>query len=97
MVNGPEAYDWPLFVEARLPYSHQGTLALEADTTNCPLHLLMPILKIRVLNDIYLPRNPSNPVWLAKLAEANLEWQAVNSARPIKSIARKPYFGGVRI
>jgi hypothetical protein len=97
MVNGPEAYDWPLFVEARLPYSHQGTLALEADTTNCPLHLLMPILKIRVLNDIYLPRNPSNPVWLAKLAEANLEWQAVNSARPIKSVARKPYFGGVRI
>jgi hypothetical protein len=97
MVNGPEAYDWPLFVEARLPYSHQGTLSAEADTTNCPLHLLMPILKIRVLNDIYLPRNPSNPVWLAKLAEANLEWQAVNSARPIKSVARKPYFGGVRI
>jgi hypothetical protein len=97
MVNGPEAYDWPLFVEARLPYSHMGTLSAEADTTTCPLHLLMPMVKIRLLNDVYLPRNPSNPVWLAKLAEANLEWQSVNHARPIKSVAKKPYFGGVRV
>jgi hypothetical protein len=97
MVNGPEAYDWPLFVEARLPYSHMGTLSAEADTTTCPLHLLMPMVKIRLLNDVYLPRNPSNPVWLAKLAEANLEWQSVNHARPIKSVAKKPYYGGIRI
>jgi hypothetical protein len=97
MVNGPEAYDWPLFVEARLPYSHMGTLSAEADTTTCPLHLLMPMVKIRLLNDVYLPRNPSNPVWLAKLAEANLEWQSVNHARPIKSVAKRPYYGGIRI
>jgi hypothetical protein len=55
------------------------------------------MVKIRLLNDVYLPRNPSNPVWLAKLAEANLEWQSVNHARPIKSVAKRPYYGGIRI
>ena len=97
MVNGPEAYDWPLFVEARLPYSHMGVLSAESDATNAPLHLLMPKLKATVLNDIYLPRNPQNPVWLAKLAEANLQWVEANTARPIKSAAKKPWFSGVRI
>ena len=97
MVNGPEAYDWPLFVEARLPYSHMGVLSAESDATNAPLHLLMPKLKSTVLNDIYLPRNPQNPVWLAKLAEANLQWVEANTARPIKSAAKKPWFSGVRI
>lgn len=94
-VAGPEFYDYPLFVEARLPYSHQGTLSAESDTTNCPIHLLMPAVKIKVLMDVYLPRYPMNPVWQAKLAEAQAEWASANMGRPIKSIAQKQRFAGI--
>jgi hypothetical protein len=97
VVRDSSIYDYPLFVQASRPYSDLGTLSAEADTTSCPLHLLMPMVKIRVLNDVLLPRMPTNPVWLAKLAEANLEWQKANDVRQVKSVAHRPYFHGVRV
>jgi hypothetical protein len=95
MLMTPHAYEWPLAVQTRRPYSDLGALSAETDTTFCPLHLLMPIVKIRVIEDVLMPRDPTNSVYRAKLVAAQEEWKAVNAVRPIKSVAKKPYFGGV--
>ncbi len=88
-------YPHPLFVQARRPYSDLTTFSVETDSTTCPLHLLMPAFKMRVLLDILIPRQPGSPVWAAKYAEARQEWDAANQARPVVSAAPQPRFGKV--
>ncbi len=48
--SGPGSmFGFPLVLQMRLPYSERGTLALEADTTACPLHLIVPAAEVQLL------------------------------------------------
>lgn len=81
-------FDWPLFVQARIPYSILTTFALEADVTNCPQHLLVPAAKIELLDSYLIPRYPNDAGWSFQRSKAVAELAAATRSRPIEPVGR---------
>ncbi len=92
--TGGHPYEWPLFVEARIPQSNLVTLALEADVVNVPKHNLLPRWKIDCLETIWNgAAAPRHPDWQNQMDLATKQLIRASTARPIKSLAPpKPYW-----
>lgn len=94
--NKKDYYDWPLWVEASIPYAQQGTFAAEGDTTNCPVHLFMPRFKMELLSSIYMPKFPDDKTYISQYNAAKAEWMAASAARPVRTVAKgRPTWQGV--
>lgn len=88
------AYEWPLFVMARLPYSAMGALTAEADTTNAPLHLITPRVRLELLNSVYqfkIPEAQYRRLVAQALNDRDNSTQARTPTQPGRS---KPWFRG---
>ena len=90
-------FDWPLFVEARVPYSYLGTLSAESDTTVCPLKLLLPAAKQELIKGSLITRPPfkGDSVIAAQLILAQQEYDRASVSRKVKPAAKAiPWWGG---
>lgn len=91
-----ESFSYPLFIQARRPYSDQGALSAEADTTNAPIHQLIPAIKLELLTSTLMLRDPENRKWGLLFQKANAEWENANIVRAVKKVAHREVFGGIR-
>ena len=94
-------FDYPLFVQGRVPYSYRTTWTTdETTTTEMPVHEFMPRFKRELLDSVYAGRMPPEK-WARLSAQVGglggSELQRSAAARPVRSIAKAlPYFRGAR-
>ena len=89
------AYNYPLYVQARLPYSEMGALSADTDTTTAPLHLVVPRIKLELLNNLYQFKLPEAR-YRRLIAQALNERSRAEAARSTTEAGpSKPHFAGV--
>lgn len=91
-------YNYPLFVEARIPQSGRVTMAAdEAAVFEVAKHNVLPRLKMDALRTIYNgAAAPRHPDWANQMQLAQNQLIAAQAARPVASIAKpQPFRIGV--
>ena len=94
-------FEWPLFVQAKVPYSQLVTFAFdETATTNAPIKELMPKYKRDLLDTVLTGKMPIEQ-WALMSAKVgsigSSEIQRSQTARPTKPEGKpREYFAGVR-
>lgn len=93
MFKDDSYYDWPLYIEARVPNSTYVTFAeTETTATNIPVHNLLPRWKIDVLETCLMGRIPQDK-WNMFRAAAEKQLIKASNSRLDESIApEKPYW-----
>lgn len=79
-------YQWPLFVEARIPLSSLTTFSAETDSTTGPLHRLVARFKLDLLRTVYNTGTRQHPDLTRQLNIAQDELTLASKARPVKSV-----------
>ncbi len=86
-------YQWPLFVEARIPLSSLTTFSAETDSTTGPLERLIPRFKKDLLETVYNVGSRRIEDWTAQHNLAVEQLTQASNARPMKSVsAARPYW-----
>lgn len=91
-----DCFDWPLFVEARVPWSYFGALTAETDTTKCPVTQLVPAAKMELITSVLSKRPGFDAKALAvDFAKAKQEYDKANKSRVVVPVAKtKAYYRG---
>lgn len=96
--TGGHPYEWPLFVEARIPQSSLITLSAETDVVNAPKHNLLPRWKIDCLETIWNgAAAPKHPDWDNQMALAQKQLIQATRARSVESIAPEKAYRAPRL
>jgi hypothetical protein len=86
-------YQWPLFVEARIPLSSLTTFAAETDSTTGPLERLVARFKKDLLETVYNTGSRKIEDWTFQHNLATEQLTQASMARPVKSVANpKPWW-----
>jgi hypothetical protein len=86
-------YNYPLFVEARIPLSSLTTFSAETDVTNGPLHRLVARFKKDLLETVYNTGSRRHPDWTTQHNLATEQLTKASMSRPAVSVAPdKPYW-----
>ena len=85
-------FDWPLFVQAKRPYSDIDTFTSDASTTKAPENLLVPAIKLELLR-VLLARDPGNSGYRMLFEQARSEWRDASAIRIVPSVAHREHYG----
>ncbi len=83
-------YQYPLFVEARIPQSSLITLSAEADVLTGPLERIVPRFKKDLLETVYNIGPRRHPDWVVQHNLATEQLSKAANSRPMKSVAAIP-------
>ncbi len=80
-------YDYPLFVEARIPQSSLLTLSAESDALTGPLERIVPRFKKDLLETVYNIGPRRHPDWVVQHNLAIEQLGKASNSRPLVSVA----------
>lgn len=86
------AFDWPLFVQAKRPYSDVDSFTSDASTTKAPENLIVPATKLELLRTL-IASDPGNSSYRMLFQQALSEWNDAKTVRISKSVAHRPHYG----
>lgn len=89
LFHSTSAFDYPLFIQVRRPYSDLVTFSAESDSTTAPVNQLVPRVKIEIIDTILKPRGIDKDVLDDLRRNAWREWYAATENRPVKREAQR--------